>query len=446
MSLLDMLTGPWAIVPDKLLELQAIYATHLRGDKIDVAGIEARLGRPLANEQKAYEVQAGGVAVLTVRGVMSPRANLMSQVSGGVSTETLRRQVEGMHADSRVRSVVLAADSHGGNVLGLPAAIEAVRALAADKPTVLVGEGTVASAMYWLGSAANAVFMQGNTDHVGSLGVYARIGWSPKVEGEVEMVRGKYKRAAINGDKPSAEFMAYAEGQLDYLYTLLIDDVARHRGASSAQVLDHMADGRVFIGQQAIDAGLVDGVSTVDAMVERLATNPAEFAQRRKAVFALGGIHEHQDVPVLPVVDASHPTSDNGGPMAEPTLTRESMERDHAALFAQVRSEGAQAERDRVAGVRAALLPGHEALIEQLVADGTTTPAQAAAAVIAAERETLAAAAAAHRADAPPAAPGGAAPADTKATPAQQVEQARAYAAEHKVDFVAACKALGLAT
>ena len=71
MQLIDFLTSPWAIVPDKLLEIQAIYATHLRGEKIDIEAIEARLGRPLANDQQAYRVEPGGIAVLSVAGVIS---------------------------------------------------------------------------------------------------------------------------------------------------------------------------------------------------------------------------------------------------------------------------------------------------------------------------------------------------------------------------------------
>lgn len=42
MKLLDIVTGPWAIQPAKLLEIQAIYATHLRGDKIDLEAVEKR--------------------------------------------------------------------------------------------------------------------------------------------------------------------------------------------------------------------------------------------------------------------------------------------------------------------------------------------------------------------------------------------------------------------
>ena len=67
MKLLDIITAPWAIEPAKLLEIQAIYATHLRGEKIDIPAVEARLGRPLDNtQQKGYAIQ-DGVAILSLR-------------------------------------------------------------------------------------------------------------------------------------------------------------------------------------------------------------------------------------------------------------------------------------------------------------------------------------------------------------------------------------------
>ena len=281
MKMLELMTGPWAILPETLLELQSIYATHLKGDKIDIASVEARLGRPLAAEQQRYELREGGVAVLTAEGVMAPKANLFMQVSGGISTQMLAKQFDSMAADARVRSVVFAPDSPGGNVLGVPAASKALSNLAALKPTVTVVEGVMASAMYWVGSASNAVFIEGETDMVGSLGVLRRLSWDPASPTSMDLVRGKYKRVSVNGKPPSAEFLAHAEAQLDYLYSILVDTVAQHRGTTSQRVLDRMADGRVFIGQQAIDAGLVDGISTVEAMVEQLAINPTRFSRRR---------------------------------------------------------------------------------------------------------------------------------------------------------------------
>ncbi len=456
MNLLDFLTSPWAILPDKLLELQAIYATHLRGEKIDIDAIEKRIGRPLANDQQTYVLRDGGVAVLPITGVLAPKANLFMRVSGGHSMQMMAEQVRSMQADPRVRAVVLAVDSPGGSVLGTPALAEAVRALADEKPTVTVSEGTIASAAYWIGSAANAVYIEGVTDQVGSIGVVATHSYDPQMrEQRTDIYAGKYKRIA-SPDRPlSAEGKAYLQEQVDHLYSVFVDAVAQQRGVDADAVLERMADGRVFIGQQAINAGLVDGVATVEAMVDRLATDPSAFARRRKAVFALARGPQASDEPVpLVVAPPTPPTSDKDHPVMnddKTPITRESLERDHAALFAQLRSdfraEGASAEIERQKGVRAVLIPGHEALVEQLASDGKTTPAEAALAVNAAERGAREAALKAHHDDAPKPAAG--APASEsnagELSKEQQVQQAKKYAAEKGVDFVSALKALGFA-
>jgi len=53
-----------------------------------------------------------------------------------------------------------------------------------------------------------------------------------------------------------------------------------------------------------------------------------------------------------------------------------------------LRAEGAKAERERVAGIEAQSLPGHENLVAEMIADGTTTPDQAARRIIEAEKST----------------------------------------------------------
>lgn len=111
-------------------------------------------------------------------------------------------------------------------------------------------------------------------------------------------------------------------------------------------------------------------------------------------------------------------------------MDRQTLERDHPALVAELRSEfmaaGAAAELDRIQAVRAAALPGHEALIEQFAMDGKTTGAQAALQVLAAHREKLASHASAHFADAPKAAPASVAPLDerTEGDPAAAADAA----------------------
>lgn len=459
MRLLDLMTSPWAILPEQLAELQQIYATHLRGEKIDIPAVEARLGRSLANEQRQYEVVAGGVGVFELVGVLAPKANMLMQISGATSTQMAAAQVRAMRQDPRVRSVAVAIDSPGGSVLGTPALAEEIRLLAAEKPTVAVSRGTMASAAYWVGSAANAVMIEGVTDQVGSIGVYQRMSIEPAQPGQLELVRGKYKRLSLNGQAPSPEQMAYVEGQLDHLYSTFVEAVAANRGTSADDVLARMADGRVFIGQQAIDAGLADGVMTLDALIEQLAADPSAFAQRRRArpvqrtsrSTAVGAAADEIDVSAS-AGDAQgegpHATNEQEQPMP---LDRASLERDHPELFAAMRAEftaaGAESERVRILAVRQQTLPGHEALIETLAFDGKTSGPEAAAAVLAAEREARSTQARAHAADAPTAVPASAAPTAEAATKtkAEQVAEARSYVAQHGGDIVAALKALGYA-
>lgn len=416
MNLIDFLASPWAIVPDRLHEMQAIYAAHFRGEKLDIEAIEARLGRPLANEQQDYTLRDGGIAVLPIEGVISAKANMMTRVSGGTSAQMLVQQVNSMRDDPRVRGAVLAFDTPGGSVYGIPELGAAIRALAAGKPTVSVSTGMMASAGYWIGSAANAVYLSGETDSMGSIGVVATHTYDPRRQGTgqtTEVTAGKFKRIASDAAPLTSEGRAYMQQQVDELYRVFVMAVAENRKASVDQVLENMADGRLFIGHQAIAAGLADGIASVDTLVERMATDPTKFVNRRKASFALGGLPTTVagaaavvDLPAIPPTDVPVSLVES---ITIPHEVEHMTPQEIAAKFAAenpealalVRAEGAAAEQLRVQAVRAQSLPGHEKLIDALAADGKTSGPEAAAAVIAAERGKVAAAVAARAADAP---------------------------------------------
>lgn len=451
MTLRDMILGAWAIEPGMLREIQGIYAMHLRGEKLDIAAIEARLGRPLAHEQQEYEVLPGGVALLKLSGVMAPKANLFMRVSGGISTQQATLQIESALADARVRSIVVAMDTPGGNVIGVPEFAQAIHDAGAIKPLVVHATEMLLSAGMWAGSGANAIFVSSSVVSVGSIGVVVDREFDPNARVQQESITaGKYKRLSKPNEPLSDEARAVVQADVDYVYTLFVDDVARYRGVSAEQVLEHMADGRVFRGQQAIDAGLVDGVSTLDALLERMAADPTEFASRRKAVIKK---------PVAPSASAGAAPKDKTSTrdpketaMSDP-ITRASFEQDHAPLFAAIKAEflvlGATQERDRIKTVLAVGegLPGHEELLQGLAFDGKTSAADASLAVLAAEKKQRAAATAAHEKDAPPAAKGSAAPPDkSEKTKAQQVEEAKAMAKEKGISLVAALKELGYAS
>ncbi len=172
MKLLDILTSPWAIVPEKLFEIQSIYATHLRGDKIDLSGLESKLGKPLNNEQKSYELDRG-VAIIAIDGVIAKKMNMFTRISGGVSTQILQKDFSAAMADPEVKAILLDVDSPGGTVDGtedLARTIYEARQLG-EKPIVAFTDGLMASAAYWIASSADRIYISGETPWVGSIGV-----------------------------------------------------------------------------------------------------------------------------------------------------------------------------------------------------------------------------------------------------------------------------------
>lgn len=414
MKILDVITSPWAISPAKLIELQGIYATHLRGEKIDIAAVEARIGKPLNNPSQGYEVMPGGVAMVPVDGVIAKKMNLFSQISGGASTEMIARDIKAAAADPKVNSILLYIDSPGGTVDGTQTLADLIYQVSMQKPCVAFADGVMASAAYWIGSAANTVIASSNTTQVGSIGVVATHKDVSGAEAQkgvktTEISAGKYKRIASSYAPLSEDGMAAMQQQVDQLYTIFVDAVAQNRGVSSEQVLSDMADGRVFLGQDAMRAGLVDRIASLDTVLSEMAAG--NLPPLRNSMAGAAG------------KSAQNPTA--AGAVAEPQTQPEgkimdlaTLRKDHPALAEALVQEGhkagmeagATAERQRIKDVEAQHMPGHEALIASLKFDGKTTGAEAAVQVLNAERGKLGAHAAKLAADAPKPVPHAAVP------------------------------------
>lgn len=437
-GILDVLNQPWAIVPESLGEITEIYSRHFRGEKIDIKAIEAQIGRPLNHQPKAYTVTTGGVALLPVEGILAKRMNLMMEFSGGTSYQLFARDLAQALADPGVSSVVLQIDSPGGAVDGIQEASRAVfDARNGDKPVVAWVDGMMASGAYWIGSAADAIFIGADTDQVGSIGVAGQhVDYSRRQEQMgikvTDIYAGKYKRIASENAPLTDEGRATLQDRVDTFYSLFVNTVATHRGATADKVISDMADGRIFIGQQAVKAGLVDGASTLNALIAEL-----ESGNYKRMRAAAGDAAAASVAEGAPDQDAS---GAGAAPVNEPSINGESMDiatlkSQHPAIaqalidegIAAGRSEGAAAERDRILAVEAQAMPGHEKLIDQLKADGKTTGPEAAVQVLAAEKAKKPAQLTALRTDAPvPAPAAGSADGDEASRAAQAQAEADA--------------------
>jgi capsid assembly protease len=239
-----------------------------------------------------------GVAIIPVNGTIFKRGSIWSYLYGGTPLSVLNRVVSAALDDNDVEAILLDIDSPGGQVSGTDAFSDLVYSAREQKPVVAFANGTMASAAYWIGSAADRVIVE-RTAQVGSIGVlYMHNDWS-KYDADLGVkvtviAAGKYKAVGNNAEPLSDGDMAIIQAELDQIYDLFIESVARNRGVDVGTVRSDMADGRVFIGQQAVDAGLADDTGTFNdalaAAVELVpeASGPSFYFSQTSGAFAPG--------------------------------------------------------------------------------------------------------------------------------------------------------------
>lgn len=389
MSLLDIITAPWAITPVMLAEITEIYNTHLRGDKINLDALREQ-GIELNSKPVAYEV-VNGVALISASGVMAKKMNLFSQISGGISSQVLGNTIIEAIEDTAVNAIVLDLDSPGGAVDGTAELAELIDRVAAEKPILVYSDGLLASAAYWVAAAADEIFISSENVAVGSIGVIAQhvdVSEAKKKQGitVTEVVAGRYKAIGSENKPLDDEARAVIQARVDRTYRVFIENVARFRGVDPIQVHEQMGDGRVFMGSEAVERGLVDGVATLSETIERAADSAAARragVARRKPTTT--GAHM-MDIATL---QANYPDLVQAIE-AEARQDYISQTEHEAALDAAAvaaHQDGRDAEHARIADIRAQSVPGYEAIIEKMIADPEATGDDAARAIIAAEQK-----------------------------------------------------------
>ncbi len=273
MRLDDFARGtPWAIAPEAMDAICRQLAELGKTEDLAAAAAAYTPSPPDAS-QPLYEV-IDGVAHIPIVGPIVRRQGFLSRLFGAASLDELSRAVSAAATDPAVDAIALMIDSPGGTVSGLSGAADLIRAAREVKPVVAHAGGTMASAAYWLGSAAGRVIVE-PAAVVGSIGVLmvhtdfsgADAKYGVKT---TYLTAGHYKAMGNDAEPLSDEARAYFQGQLDHIYGLFIDAVARHRGVDAETVRTAMADGRVFIGAQAVEAGLADAVGTMETVINYL--------------------------------------------------------------------------------------------------------------------------------------------------------------------------------
>ncbi|PZQ79295.1 MAG: peptidase S49 [Ancylobacter novellus] len=282
----------WAIQPEKLEQIVAFLSLQAAGDKLSAEEIEARISKQAERDVARSE---GSVAVLSLRGVIANRMSMMSDISGGTSSEGFGRAFDAAVADSSVKAIIIDTDTPGGVVSGADELSSKIFAARGTKPIIAHVNATNASAGYWITSAADEIVLSPSAEvgSIGVLGVYEDVSAALEKAGIRKTIisAGKYKAEGAPFAPMSEEAIAHRQGRVDHYYDVFVRRVAANRGVSLATVREGFGLGRTVTAQAAVGEKMADSIATLEDTLNRFGATSAAVArrplQREKRALAL---------------------------------------------------------------------------------------------------------------------------------------------------------------
>ncbi len=194
------------------------------------------------------------IAILPVRGV----------IGGAVRTDDLLRTLGAARRSPRIRAVLLEIDSPGGGATASEALHVAVKRLAAVKPVVAWIRGTGASGAYFLACGATRI-LSFPSAIVGSIGVISvrpiAVEALQRLGTRIAVTKtGTFKDLGAPWREVTDEDAAKERELVDAIFRRFVSAVRVARGLDEAATA-RVTTGEVWLGTQAVDLKLVDGLS-----------------------------------------------------------------------------------------------------------------------------------------------------------------------------------------
>jgi signal peptide peptidase SppA len=304
---------PWAIEPVKGRAIADVLAFAAGGGRRSADQIEALIGRPswraydddetaeqrrarlAAQEEKAIQ-DRGGVAIVALKGVISPRLSDEMDVSsgGGTSAEGFAKRLRAAVSDPRIGGIVIDVDSPGGNVLGVQEATDALYAArGSGKPIVAVASPHALSAAYWIAASASqlAVTPSGEVGSIGVYGIHEDLSKAMEAAGvTVTVIAAEVSPNKAEGHPAfplSDEARAARQAAADRYGRAFVSAVSRGRGVPPEDVVASFGGGRIVGAEDALAAGMVDRIATLDDEIARMAETLSRPASRKSRAEAM---------------------------------------------------------------------------------------------------------------------------------------------------------------
>jgi len=213
-------------------------------------------------------------------------ADGQTDLQSGMAILGLSEKIRELADNKRVRAIVIRINSPGGSAEAADYFDEAVRYAKQNKPVVVSMGQVAASGGYWAAMNASHIIatpytITGSIGVIGSWfydnGLYGKIGLSTDT-----ILRGTHSDLLTGAFVPYRNLTQLEEERYkSYIldtYRIFIEKVAAGRGMEAEKV-ETVAQGRIFSGTRALEAGLIDSIGTLsDAlqMAKKLAEIPED--------------------------------------------------------------------------------------------------------------------------------------------------------------------------
>ena len=264
------------------------------GARIGLADLAAPVGYTPA--ARAPGPPSGKVAVIPIHGTLVRRTSGIEAESGLASYTGIAEQLDAALASPEIAAILLDIDSPGGESGGVFDLADRIRAASEVKPVWAVANDMAFSAAYALASAATRVFVA-RTGGVGSIGVIA-MHVDQSVKDAQDGVRytavfAGERKNDLNPHEPiSNEAHAVLKAEVDRIYDLFVETVARHRGLDADAV--RATEAGLFFGPDAVATGLADAVGSLDDALTQLTQSLSPLPTQVAPASQAGFLRNHQ--------------------------------------------------------------------------------------------------------------------------------------------------------
>ncbi|RNL56614.1 signal peptide peptidase SppA [Pedobacter jejuensis] len=203
------------------------------------------------------------------------------EITGGegsdnqIGSERISRAIRKARLDDDIKAIVLRVNSPGGSALASDVIWREIVLTKKEKPVIASFGDVAASGGYYIGCAADSIFVQPNTI-TGSIGVFGIIPnfqnlMTNKLGITFDGVKtGKYADIMATNRPMTAGERFIIQNELNRIYNGFITRVADGRKKSKAYI-DSIGGGHVWIGTDAVQIGLADRIGSFNDAINAAA-------------------------------------------------------------------------------------------------------------------------------------------------------------------------------